>query len=207
MATALLVLSHHLRLNHVRSSFIPSFESKESAADRFRDRGAHPSLKLEGRDLLRRSEVITLDSDCSVFPQRHLEQFVYWFRTPESIERESEQTLLDIKTHQPGRHIQGHESGVQSLPAEQGREIRRIVGDEHVTVGDRAAYDRPVGARAQAAPRNMRRFLVTTRVRERDELRTQAFVDQELHARTRSSKPTVSECFGTRGRRGAFTRG
>jgi len=52
----------------------------------------------------------------------------------------------------------------------------------------------------------MHGFAMAARTRDRDEFRAQAFINEELHARRRSSKASVSEAFGIRKRRG-FIRG
>src|SRR5713226_1338921 len=93
---------------------------------------------------------------------------------------------------------------MHALSAEQWSEIRRVVCDKHVAVIDSPAHNRPVLARAQPEPSDVRRLAMPALVREPDQLRTQTFVDQEFHVRTTSN---VSDAFGDRDRHPTFMRG
>jgi hypothetical protein len=120
-------------------------------------------------------------------------------RSPaEMIKGEGEQPPLDVETHQSRCHVQADQSGVHALSADQRREICSVVGDEHVAGIDSPAHDRPILARAQPEPGDMRGFSMSASMRKPDERRTQAFVDQEFHARSTTSKAIVSDAFGCR---------
>jgi hypothetical protein len=112
---------------------------------------------------------MALDYDRPVVFEGNLEDFVDRFVIAKTVQREGEQSPLDVKGHQSRRYVQTHQPCVQPLPAEQGHEIRRVVRDKHVTVIDGPPHDRPIPARTQPKPRDMHRFHVATIVRERDQ--------------------------------------
>ena len=104
-------------------------------------------------------------------------------------------------------HVETRQPGVHLLAPEQRREIRRVVGHERVAIVNGTTHDRPILARAEPEPCDMRRFAMAAFTRKRNEARAQAFVDQEFHARAKSSKARVSEALGGRDRRDDFARG
>jgi hypothetical protein len=94
-----------------------------------------------------------------------------------------------------------------TFSADQRLEIECVVRYQHVAIIDGPAHDRPVFARAQPQPRNMSGFSISAFAREPDELGTQAFVNQELHARTTASAAIVLDVIGGRDRHTVFVRG
>ena len=111
-------------------------------------------------ELLGAWEIVSFDTDRPVLQERNLQQFVDRLAIPEAIKGESEHPLLDVEAHQPMRHVETHQPGVHLLALEQRYEIRRVVRDEHVSVVDGAAHDRPILARAEPQPGDVRRFPV-----------------------------------------------
>jgi hypothetical protein len=85
-------------------------------------------------------KIIALDMNDLVFVERDLQQFVDGLAVAEAIKGESKQPLLHIQAHQAGRHVDTHQA-VHLLTPEQRPEIRRIVGNEHIAIGNRAAHD------------------------------------------------------------------
>ena len=126
---------------------------------------------------------VALDQDRQVRPKRDFENFVDRFRIAEAFERENEQTLLNIETHQTRRYVQAHESRVLLLRFEKRRKVGRVVGDEHLAVEDGPTHDRPIFARAHSEPRDVRRFPMAALASDCHEFRTQALVDEEFHER------------------------
>jgi hypothetical protein len=90
------------------------------------------------------------------FVKRDLQQFIDRFAIAEAIEGESEQPLLNSEAHQTWSHVETNQSGMNLLTPRQRGEVRRVVGDKHVAIGDCATHNRPVVARAQPKPGDMR---------------------------------------------------
>ncbi len=136
-----------------------------------------------------------------------MEYFVDRLDIAEAVEGEREQFSLDCKTHQPGRHLKANQSRMPTLAADQRGEIERVVGYKNVAVVDRAAHDRPIPARPQPKPGDVRRSSMPMFTRQTDKIWTQTLVDQELHARTAALSDIVSDAFVGRNWHPAFARG
>lgn len=86
--------------------------------------------------------------------------------------------------------------------------VRRVVGDQDIAVIDNAPGHHMILRACQTQPVHMAGLRIPALTRELRQIRTQAFVDQELHeAAGKSSRRTVRDDFGGAFRQTDFTGG
>jgi len=116
----------------VRRAVLAHFEDLESPLALLFLYGLRGKEPHERSNSLHSRKIVTFDPDQSVCRERDLQQFIDGLIIAEPIKGKCEQPLLDVKAHQPGRHVETHQAGMHPLATEQRREIRHVVGYEHI---------------------------------------------------------------------------